>query len=134
MIKNAYPLPLVLDIMNKIVGGKAKYFTKLDVHWGYNNVHIKEGDKWKAAFQTNQGLYEPLVMFFGLTNSLATFQMMMNDIFKELIDEGVFVVFMDDILIFTESLEEYAGLYDMSLNSFVSTIWTSSQRNVYSNN
>ena len=73
-------------------------------------------------------------MFFGLTNSLATFQMMMNDIFKELIDEGVFVVFMDDILIFTESLEEHAGLYDMSLNSFVSTIWTSSQRNVYSNN
>ena len=51
MIKNAYPLPLVLDIMNKIVGGKAKYFTKLDVHWGYNNVHIKEGDRWKAAFQ-----------------------------------------------------------------------------------
>ena len=106
-IKNAYPLPLMPDIMNKIAAGKAKYFTKLDVRWGYNNIHIKEGDEWKAAFQTNQGLYEPLVMFFGLTNSPATFQTMMNDLFKGLIDEGVVVVFMDDILIFTESLEEH---------------------------
>jgi transposase InsO family protein len=106
-IKNAYPLPLVPDIMNKIAAGKAKYFTKLDVRWGYNNVRIKDGDEWKAAFRTNRGLYEPLVMFFGLTNSPATFQTMMNDLFKELIDEGVVVVFMDDILIFTESLEEH---------------------------
>ena len=67
-----------------------KYFTKLDVWWGYNNVHISEGDEWKAAFQTN---IEPLVMFFGLTNSPATFQTMMNDIFndifRDLIMEGV---------------------------------------------
>ena len=106
-IKNAYPLPLVPDIMNKIAGAKAKYFTKLDVRWGYNNVCIKEGDEWKAAFWTNCGLYKPLVMFFCLTTSPATFQTMMNDIFKELINEGVVVVFMDDILIFTESLEEH---------------------------
>ena len=106
-VKNAYPLPLVPDIMNKIASGKVKYFAKLDVRWGYINVCIKEGDEWKAAFRTNRGLYEPLVMFFGLTNSPATFQTMMNDIFKELIDEGVVVVFMDDILIFTESLEEH---------------------------
>src|SRR3979490_3533532 len=104
-IKNAYPLPLVPDIMNRIASTNAKYFTKLDIHWGYNNVHIREGDEWKAAFQTNCGLYEPLVMLFGLTNSLATFQTMMNEIFKELIDEGVVVVFIDDILLFTESLE-----------------------------
>ena len=96
--------------MNKIASGKAKYFTKLDIRWGYNNVHIKEGDEWKAAFWTNHGLYEPLVMFFSLTNSPATFQTMMNDIFKELIDEGVVVVFMDDILIFTESLEEHCKI------------------------
>ena len=68
---------------------------------------IKEGDEWKAAFQTKRGLYKPLIMSFGLTNSPATFQTMMNDIFKELIDEGVVVVFMDDISIFTESLEEH---------------------------
>src|SRR3979490_1913739 len=104
-IKNAYPLPLVPDIINKAAAAKPKHFTNLMVRWGDNNVRIKEGDEWKAAFQMNRGLYEPLVMFFGLTNSPATFQMMMNEIFKELIDEGVVVVFIDDILIFTESLE-----------------------------
>src|SRR6266481_3034620 len=52
-VKNTYPLPLVLDIIKKIAGAKAKYFTKLDIRWGYNNVRIKEGDKWKAAFQMN---------------------------------------------------------------------------------
>ena len=99
--------PLIPDIMNRIAAAKAKYFTKLDIHWDYNNVCIKEGDEWKAAFQTNCSLFEPLVMFFGLTNSLATFQTMMNDLFKTLIDKGVVVVYMDDILIFTESLEQH---------------------------
>jgi len=56
---------------------------QFDVRWGYNNVRIKAGDEWKAAFITNEGLYEPTVMFFGLTNSPATFQAMMNAIFKE---------------------------------------------------
>ena len=77
----------------------------MDVRWGYNNVRIKEGDEWKAAFRTNRGLFEPLVMFFGLTNSPATFQTMMNSLFKDLIDEGVVIVYIDDILIFTEDLE-----------------------------
>ena len=78
-------------------------------------MHIEEGDDWKAAFRTNHGLYEPLVMFFGLTNSPATFQTMMNVIYKELIDEGVVVVFMDDILIFTESLEEHCKIVQHAL-------------------
>jgi hypothetical protein len=51
----------------------ARFFTKLDVRWGFNNVRIREGDEWKAAFRTNWGLFEPLVMYFGLTNSPATF-------------------------------------------------------------
>ena len=106
-VKNAYPIPLIPDIMNRISAARAKYFTKLDVHWGYNNVRIKEGDEWKAAFRVNRGLFEPLVMFFGLTNSLATFQTMMNDIFKALIEEGNICVYMDDILIFTEMLEHH---------------------------
>jgi hypothetical protein len=67
---------------------------------------MKEGDKWKAAFRTNRGLFEPLVMFFGLTNSPATFQTMMNDIFRDLIAEGVVVAYLDDILISTETLEQ----------------------------
>src|SRR5882672_2797997 len=79
-IKNTYPLPLIPDILNMVYGAKVKYFTKLDIQWGYNNVRIKDGDEWKAAFQMNRGLFEPLVMFFGLTNSLAMFQTMMNDI------------------------------------------------------
>jgi hypothetical protein len=78
----------------------ACYFTKLDIRWGYNNVHIHEGDEWKAEFCTNRGLFEPLVMYFGLTNSPATFQTMMNEIFQDLITEDVVSVYLDDILIF----------------------------------
>ncbi|EEB91413.1 hypothetical protein MPER_10227, partial [Moniliophthora perniciosa FA553] len=85
----------------------AKYFTKLDVQWGFNNIRIKEGDEWKAAFRTNRGLFEPLVMYFGLTNSPATFQTMMNDIFQDFILDGVVCVYLDDILIFTKTKEEH---------------------------
>jgi len=106
MVKNKYPLPLISELVSQLRG--ARYFTKLDVHWGFNNVHIKPRDEWKAAFQTNQGLFELLVMFFGMTNSPATFQMMMNDIFRDLIAEGIMVVYLDDILIFTRMEEEHA--------------------------
>ena len=68
---------------------------------------MKEGDEWKADFCTNRGLYEPLIMFFGLTNSPATFQTMMDRIFEDLISEGVVVVYLDNILIFTKTLEEH---------------------------
>jgi hypothetical protein len=72
MVKNSYPLPLISEIMDKLKG--TKYFTKLDVRWEYNNVQIRKGDEWKAAFKTNKGLFEPTMMFFGMCNSLATFQ------------------------------------------------------------
>jgi hypothetical protein len=85
----------------------------LDVRWGYNNVRIKEGDEWKAAFHTNHRLFEPLVMYFGLTNSLGTFQTMMNKIFSDLIIQGVVTVYLDDILIFTDSLEEHQHISQM---------------------
>src|SRR5882724_4173411 len=55
-VKNVYPLPLIPDILNKVSEAKAKYFAKLDIHWGYNNIWIKEGEEWKATFWTNQGL------------------------------------------------------------------------------
>jgi hypothetical protein len=112
-IKNAYPLPLISELVNQL--RRAKYFTKLDVRWGYNNVRIREGDEWKAAFRTNRGLFEPLVMFFGLTNSPATFQTMMNELFQELINEGCVVVYIDDILIFTETLEEHRRVVERVL-------------------
>jgi hypothetical protein len=107
-IKNQYPLPLISDIVNKL--SSAKYFTKFDVRWGYNNIRIKEGDKWKAAFKTNCGMFELLVMFFGLTNSPATFQTMMNKVFKDLADTGKVFIYMDDILIATTTLEEHREL------------------------
>jgi len=104
-VKNKYPLPLISELVSQLCG--ARYFTKLDVCWGFNNIRIKPGDKWKAAFQTNRGLFEPLVMFFGMTNSPATFQTLMNDIFWDLIVEGIMVVYLDNILIFTRIEEEY---------------------------
>jgi hypothetical protein len=103
--KNRYPLPLIDDLIHWLKG--MHYFTKLDMHWGYNNVRIREGDKWKATFHTNRGLFKPLVMYFGLTNSPATYQTMMNEIFQDLITEGVVSIYLDDILIFTNSLEEH---------------------------
>ena len=78
-IKNSYPLPLILTLLDKLKG--ARYFTKLDLRSGYNNVWIKDSDQWKAAFKTSIGLFEPMVMFFGLCNSLANFQQMMDEIF-----------------------------------------------------
>jgi len=105
-VKNKYPLPLISELVLQLRG--ARYFTKLDVRWGFNNVRIKPGDEWKAAFWTNRGLFKPLVMFFGMTNSLATFQIMMNDIFRDLIAKDIMVVYLDDILIFTRTEEEHA--------------------------
>ena len=97
MIKDSYPLPLISDLINKVKD--AQVFTKFDVRWGYNNIQIKDGDQWKAAFITHKGLFEPTVMFFGLSNSPATFQQFMNDSFRDMIAEGWLVVYMDDILI-----------------------------------
>jgi hypothetical protein len=70
-IKIAYPLPLIGKLIDQLKG--SRIFSKFDIRWGYPNIRIKEGDKWKPAFRTNRGLFEPLVMLFGLTNSPATF-------------------------------------------------------------
>ncbi|KAF8748695.1 hypothetical protein RHS01_10654 [Rhizoctonia solani] len=97
--KNVYPLPHPNDLMAQLRG--AKVFTKLDLRWGYNNVHVKEGDKWKTAFRTKYGLYESLVMTFGLTNAPAAFQHFMNKLFKDLLDVCV-IIYLDDILIYSK--------------------------------
>ncbi|MGD0511542.1 MAG: reverse transcriptase family protein, partial [Candidatus Micrarchaeaceae archaeon] len=99
-IKNAAPLPLILELINKLRG--ARYFTKLDIRWGYNNIQVKKGDKHKAAFKTPLGLFEPTVMTFGLCNAPATFQTFMNTAFADLIDGGHVIIYLDDILIFAE--------------------------------
>ena len=92
-VKNAYPIPRI----DKLIG--KKLFIKMDIQWGYNNVRIREGDEWKAMFSCKFGLYEPLVMFFGLTNSPATFQSMMNNIFQLEILQEWLVDYIDDILL-----------------------------------
>ena len=84
-------------MMDKLTN--AKYFTKLDLRWGFNNVRIKDGHQWKAAFKVKGGLYEPTVMFFGLTNSPATFQTMMDAVFRDMINKGECMIYMDDIII-----------------------------------
>ena len=103
MVKNNYPLPLILDLIDSI--GKKKVFTKMDLRWRYNNVRIKEEDEWKAAFSTPEGSFEPMVMFFGLTNSPAMFQTMMNDLLRDLVVEEKVAVFIDDVMIATETEE-----------------------------
>jgi len=107
-IKNRYPLSLIADILDGI--GKRKVFTKLDLRWGYNNVRIKERDEWKAAFTMHIGAYEPTIMYFGLTNSLVTFQIMMNNLFRDLINQGDTATFIDNILVATDTEEEHDEL------------------------
>jgi hypothetical protein len=112
-VKNNYPLPLIPELLDKLQ--EASIFSKLDVRWGYNNIRIKEGHEYKAAFKTNRGLFEPTVMFFGLTNSPATFQSMMNAVFADLIDTGQVVIYMDDILIFTKDRTTHKKLVQLVL-------------------
>ena len=76
---------------------------------------MAEGDEWKAVFQTNCGLFEPLVMFFELTNSPVMFQTMMNSLFKKLIDHGVVIIYIDDIMIFTKTLKEHCHIVKEAL-------------------
>jgi hypothetical protein len=86
----------------------ARLFSKMDVCAGYNNIRIKEGDEYKAAFKTNMGLFENTVMLFGLRNTPLVFQRMMNAQFADIIATGRVIIYMDDILVATHNnLEEH---------------------------
>ena len=100
-VKNNYLLPLIIDLIDNI-GGK-RVFIKMDLWWGFNNIRIKEGDEWKGTFIMYIELFEPTVMFFGMTNSPATFQAMMNKILRDLVNEGKIAVFVDNVLVETET-------------------------------
>jgi len=102
-IKNNYSLPLISDVVENI--GTKKVFTKIDLRWDYNNVWIKEGNEWKAAFMTSEGSFKPTVMFFGLTNSPATFQAMINKLLRDLINMGKIAAFIDDVIVRTKTEE-----------------------------
>ena len=97
-------LPLIRKIIDKLK--ETKYFNKLDLIWGYNNIWIKKGDEWKATFLTNKGLFKLQVIYFGLYNSLGTFQRMMNSIFWELLYEGVLANYINNFVISIKTKEK----------------------------
>ena len=107
-IKKKYPLLLIQELVNKIKG--ANYFTKINIQWGYNNVRIREGDEWKAAFRTNSGLFKLLVIYFRLCNLPATFQLIIDSMLWELVNTGKVIVYIDNILIFTKTIEEHHNI------------------------
>lgn len=103
-VKNRYPLPLIKETLDQLY--KAKWYTKLDLRQGYNQIRIAEGEEWKTAFRTRYGHFEYTVMPFGLTNAPATFQHFINDCLRDYLD--VFcTAYLDDILIYSNSLKEH---------------------------
>jgi len=109
-IKNNYPFPLILDIIENI--GTKKVFTKMDLWWKYNNVKIKKEDEWKAVFTILERSFELTVMFFRLMNLLVTFQTMINGILWNLINTGKVASFIDDVIIGTKEEEGHDELVE----------------------
>ena len=101
-VKNNFSLPCIDDLHDRL--GKARYFSKLDLYSGYYQIPIRQGDEHKTAFTSRYGIYEFLVMPFGLINAPATFQTTMTDLFR--LDNFV-IVYLDDILIYLSSQEQY---------------------------
>ncbi|GBG77112.1 hypothetical protein CBR_g23437 [Chara braunii] len=105
-IKNAEPLPRIDDLLDRVQG--CKYFSKIDLKSGYHQIEVHPHDRYKMASRTRYGHYEFIVISFGLTNTPATFQRCMNDLFRPWLDRFV-VVYLDDILVFSKTLEEHEG-------------------------
>ena len=103
-IKNCYPLPLIKETLECVC--KAKIFSKIDIITAFNKLRIREGEEWKTAFRTRYGLYEYLVMPFGLANSPSSFQNYINNVLHGMLD--VFcTAYIDDILIYSNSKKEH---------------------------
>lgn len=103
-VRNRYSLPLISETLSQL--SKAKYFSKLDIISAFNKLRIKEGDEWKAAFTCRYGLFEPLVLPFGLSNGPASFQAYINHALRGYLDQFC-TAYMDDILIYSQNLDEH---------------------------
>ncbi|SOV08288.1 uncharacterized protein UDID_17342 [Ustilago sp. UG-2017a] len=105
-IRNCYPLPLIDELLDRLC--KARFFTRIDLRGAYKLLRIAKGDEWKTAFRTRYGLFQYNVMPFGLTNAPASFQHLMNDTFKDMLDRSL-IIYLDDLLIYSSTLEQHQG-------------------------
>ena len=126
-IKIRYMLPRIDDLFDQLQG--ALVFSKIDLQSGYHQLNVKEDDIQKTAFRTRYGHYEFLVMPFGLTNATAAFMDLMNRVFKDYLDQFV-IVFIDDILIYSRSVEEHVEHLQIVLNILKKSSYMLSSKNV----
>ncbi|SPC64844.1 uncharacterized protein UHOD_12122 [Ustilago sp. UG-2017b] len=105
-IRNRYPLPLIDELLDRL--REARFFTHIDLRGAYNLLRIAKGDEWKTAFRTQYGLFQYNVMPFGFTNAPASFQHLMNDTFKDMLDRFL-IIYLDDLLIYSSTLKQHQG-------------------------